>query len=176
MRCGATFEETFTLAKATSKDKGATTRPRAAGAPVRANAGALPAALDDDMHDEEDDELEPEKGPDPEDIIEAEEDAPGTELVVRNQSGGSLSVSPSVSRAPARSSGLIDLMMRNPVTRFIAEAYLELLKVTWPTREQAWSMTLVVIGMSAVVAIILATADLGLARFLTWVLNIGTGG
>jgi len=176
VRCGATFEETFTLAKATSKDKGATTRPRAAGAPIRANAGALPAALDDEMHDEEDDELEPEKTPDPEDIVEINEDEPGTELVVRNQSGGSLSVPGTRPATPARTSGLIDLMMRTPITRFIAESYLELTKVTWPTREQAWSMTLVVIGMSAAVAIILATADLGLARFLTWVLNIGTGG
>jgi preprotein translocase SecE subunit len=65
--------------------------------------------------------------------------------------------------------------MANPVTRFIAESYLELRKVTWPTVQQAWTMTLIVIGMSAVVAIILATADLGLSRLLTWVLNIGSG-
>lgn len=154
------------MAKATSKDKSAASR-------IRASGSAVPTAPDDEMQDDE--ELQPEETPDPEDIVEINEDEPGTELVVRNQSGGSLSVSPSASRAPARTSGFLELMMRTPITRFIAESYLELTKVTWPTREQAWSMTLVVIGMSAAVAIILAAADLGLARLLTWVLSLGAG-
>ncbi|HEU4783350.1 MAG TPA: preprotein translocase subunit SecE [Ktedonobacterales bacterium] len=60
----------------------------------------------------------------------------------------------------------------NPVTRFIAESYIELRKVTWPTWNEAWNWTLIVIAMSAVVALILAAADLGLARLLTWVVSL----
>ena len=61
----------------------------------------------------------------------------------------------------------------NPVTRFVAESYIELRKVTWPTWNEAWNWTLIVIAMSAVVALILAAADLGLAKLLTWVVGLG---
>ncbi|HEX6544353.1 MAG TPA: preprotein translocase subunit SecE [Ktedonobacterales bacterium] len=63
----------------------------------------------------------------------------------------------------------------NPITRFIAESYIELRKVTWPTWSEAWNWTLVVIAMSAVVALILAVADIGLSRLLTWVIGLSTG-
>lgn len=63
----------------------------------------------------------------------------------------------------------------NPVTRFIAESYIELRKVTWPTLSEAWNWTLVVIGMSAVIALILAGADLGLSKLLTWLIGLSTG-
>lgn len=59
------------------------------------------------------------------------------------------------------------------LTNFIAESVIELLKVTWPTRDEAWNMTLVVIAMSAVVALILGAADIGLQHVLIWVVNLG---
>ena len=60
----------------------------------------------------------------------------------------------------------------NPFTRFIAESYIELRKVTWPTWREAWNWTLVVIAMSAVIALILAASDLGLSRLLTWLVGL----
>ena len=60
----------------------------------------------------------------------------------------------------------------NPITRFIAESYIELRKVTWPTWREAWNWTLVVIAMSAVIALILAASDLGLSRLLTWLVGL----
>ena len=57
--------------------------------------------------------------------------------------------------------------------QFIYEAYLELTKVTWPSRADAWNMTLVVIAMSAVVAVVLGVADIGLTHALTWFLGLG---
>lgn len=62
----------------------------------------------------------------------------------------------------------------NPITRFIAESYIELRKVNWPTMREAWNWTLVVIAMSAVIALILAAADLGLTHLLTWIVSLGT--
>jgi preprotein translocase SecE subunit len=144
---------------------------------VGAKAGTVRAAPDDEMHDDE--ELQPEESPDPEDIVEVDEEDEAdasTELAVQSTADRSVTAAPSTSRAAARSAGIPEPLMANPITRFIAESYLELRKVTWPTTQQAWTMTLIVIAMSATVAIILAAADLGLARFLTWVLNIGTGG
>jgi preprotein translocase SecE subunit len=167
----------LTLAKATSKDKGATSRMRALGTPVGAKAGTVRAAPDEEMQDDE--ELQPEETPDPEDIVEVDEETAedvSPELALQKTGDRSVTFAPPSSRAPTRPAGIPEPLMANPITRFIAESYLELRKVTWPTTQQAWSMTLIVIAMSATVAIILAAADFGLARFLTWVLNISTGG
>lgn len=65
-------------------------------------------------------------------------------------------------------------MMGNGFTRPIAESIEELLKVTWPTWSEAWTMTLIVIAMSAVVAAILGLADIGLIRALSWIVSLGT--
>ena len=53
----------------------------------------------------------------------------------------------------------------------MAESYLELRKVTWPTWNEAWNMTLVVIIVSAVIAAVLGLADLGLVRALSWLVG-----
>jgi len=62
-------------------------------------------------------------------------------------------------------------LMGNPITRFIVESYIELRKVTWPTMNEAWNMTLIVIIMSAVIAAILGLADLGLVQALSWLVG-----
>lgn len=43
----------------------------------------------------------------------------------------------------------------NPITRYIRETRGELRKVTWPTREEAWRLTLIVLGVTAAMAIFL---------------------
>ena len=45
------------------------------------------------------------------------------------------------------------------VIAFIKEARVELMKVNWPTRKQTTNYTLLVIGVSAVVAIFLGGLD-----------------
>lgn len=64
-------------------------------------------------------------------------------------------------------------MYGNPVTRYIAESVTELSKVTAPSTREAWNMTLVVIVFSAVIALILGLADLGLLRALSWLITVG---
>jgi len=78
-------------------------------------------------------------------------------------------------RAPVRT-GPPPAIMANPVTRFIYEAYQELRKVTWPRPQDAWNMTLVVVAMSAAVALLLGAADLVLTKALTFLVQLGTGG
>jgi preprotein translocase SecE subunit len=63
-------------------------------------------------------------------------------------------------------------VMANPVTRYLAESALELMKVTWPTRRSAWNSTLVVICMSAVVAVLLGAADFGLTHLVGVIVNL----
>jgi preprotein translocase SecE subunit len=67
-------------------------------------------------------------------------------------------------------------LLANPFTRYIAESYLELRKVTAPTPQEAWNMTLIVILMAGVVAAILGVADIALVRGLTWIVSFGTPG
>jgi len=47
----------------------------------------------------------------------------------------------------------------NKIIQFIKEARAELMKVNWPTRKQTMNYTLIVIGVSAAVAIFLGGLD-----------------
>lgn len=64
-------------------------------------------------------------------------------------------------------------LLANPFTRGLAEAYIELRKVTWPTRRDAWNMTIIVIVVSAIMAGLLAASDYGLGHLLSYFVNLG---
>ncbi len=49
--------------------------------------------------------------------------------------------------------------MVKSLRNYLIAAWAELGKVTWPTRRQAWRLTLMVIAFSAVFAIILGALD-----------------
>ncbi len=68
-----------------------------------------------------------------------------------------------------------DALLKNPLTRGLTEAYIELRKVTWPTRRDAWNMTLVTIIVSALMAGLLAAADYGLGHLLSYLVSLGLG-
>jgi preprotein translocase SecE subunit len=65
-------------------------------------------------------------------------------------------------------------VMANPVTRYAAEAIIELYQnTTWPTMRAAWNFTLIVLVMAAFIGVILGIADLGLTQLLTLFLHLG---
>jgi preprotein translocase SecE subunit len=66
-------------------------------------------------------------------------------------------------------------MMSTPVTKWLAEAYIELRKVTWPEMRDAWNMSLVVIAVSVIMAALLAAADFGLGHLLSYFVSLGLG-
>lgn len=49
--------------------------------------------------------------------------------------------------------------MVKSLRNYLVAAWAELGKVTWPTRRQAWRLTLLVIAFSAVFAVFLGTLD-----------------
>ncbi|MDA8201750.1 MAG: preprotein translocase subunit SecE [Chloroflexi bacterium] len=56
------------------------------------------------------------------------------------------------------------------IRRFINEAWSELKKVNWPTREQTWNLTVLVLVISAAIGIYITVFDLVFAQvvqFLT---------
>jgi preprotein translocase subunit SecE len=50
--------------------------------------------------------------------------------------------------------------------KFIKEAYIELRKVTWPSRQQVINYTVTVIIISIIVAIFLGTLDMGFSSVI----------
>jgi preprotein translocase SecE subunit len=74
------------------------------------------------------------------------------------------------SKQPSGTQGRFRNLRNNRFVRFVREAYHELrYKVTWPTFQQARTMTIVVIALSAAVSIILGIADLGLTRLFLFI-------
>ena len=60
----------------------------------------------------------------------------------------------------------------NVLVRFVRSSYRELRMVTWPTRQETWNWSLVVVGVCLVVAALLGAADLGLSKFVEWWISL----
>lgn len=154
------------MAKTIDREKHSTARARAA-ASTRDVALPLEDATDDVVNEPVDDDLAApddgvghDAGDMDEDLALAPVDRPAARVVGR--------------------SDRIDIqvpswMLRNGFTRELALSYVELRKVTWPSRNDAWNMTLVVIVFSAVIAVILSAADFGLSHLLTYLVSLGLG-
>jgi preprotein translocase SecE subunit len=146
------------VAKTIGKDKSSATRARAS---ADTEDATMATRADEDPRDED--------LPSGDHAAEDEEDLRLSDEAVSRAVANRPKVAAPTSRAPA----VPDFLMRNPVTRFLAESYLELTKVTAPAPREAWNMTLIVIIFSIVLAAVLSLADLGLVRALTWIINIG---
>lgn len=55
----------------------------------------------------------------------------------------------------------------NPVTRYLRETRGELRKVTWPTRQESWRLTAIVVAVSAAMAFFLWIWDV----IFSWSIN-----
>jgi preprotein translocase subunit SecE len=149
------------MAQTRSGDKGSAARARDAAARQAQVDEIEDMATDDDaLHGDEEDS-------DEEDVLAEDE------IVDEAVSGGSeRAVSRASSSAAAERTGAPAWVMGNPFTRYIYESYVELRKVTWPTRQQTWQLTLVVIAMSAFIAILLGLFDLGLVKLVGYLITL----
>ena len=59
--------------------------------------------------------------------------------------------------------------------RFISEAYRELQRVTWPTRDETMRLTLMVIAVAAAIGAFLFVVDLAFARIMDVILDVNEG-
>jgi preprotein translocase subunit SecE len=57
------------------------------------------------------------------------------------------------------------------ITGYLRDTRAELRKVTWPTREEAWKLTLIVLGTVVVMSIILGIADFVFGRIMRGVVT-----
>jgi preprotein translocase SecE subunit len=155
------------VAKTIGKDKGSLTRARRVSG---AETEPVGDPSNDEPRDEDmvaaDDTTELEA-----DAAEAEERAGGSrDVALRARDSVARQPAPTIARGGGRHAPA--WMHNNGATRFIAESIDELFKVTWPTPQDAWNMTLVVVVTSAIVAVILGAADAGLIRVLEWVVSL----
>ena len=60
----------------------------------------------------------------------------------------------------------------NPVTRYLREMVAELRKVSWPSRQEATQLTMIVLVVVTVMSIFLGTLDLIFARFMAFLLSL----
>ena len=59
----------------------------------------------------------------------------------------------------------------NAISRYIRETRGELRKVTWPTREEAWRLTLIVLGVTAAFAVFLWAMDSLFSTLIEFIVN-----
>ena len=62
--------------------------------------------------------------------------------------------------------------MFKKIGRFLRETWVELSKVTWPSRREVVSSTLVILVMCAIMAVIIGVFDFGLTKFIDWILSL----
>jgi len=63
-------------------------------------------------------------------------------------------------------------MKNNKLVRYFIESYLELQKVTWPTRKQLIRDTAIVVVSAAIATAFLALIDLGLSNALQYFVSL----
>lgn len=158
------------MAKATTnRDRGLSARSRAARTSSASDEALREEEIDpagESMMDEEADQFDDsaEEAPDADNADNADNALPAA-------FAGNREITSTADRTALRTYSVPAWTLGNPITRFIAESYIELRKVTWPTWGEAWNWTLIVIAMSAIIAIILAAADFGLTRLITWIIS-----
>jgi preprotein translocase subunit SecE len=60
----------------------------------------------------------------------------------------------------------------NPVSRYLRETVAELRKVSWPTRQQATQLTIIVLIVVSVMSMLLGTLDFVFARFIGFLIGL----
>ena len=59
----------------------------------------------------------------------------------------------------------------NPLTKYLRETRGELRKVVWPTREESFRLTMIVLGVTAVFALFLGLMDAGFSAIFEALIN-----
>lgn len=63
--------------------------------------------------------------------------------------------------------------MFKKVKRFFQETWVELSKVTWPSRSEVVSSTVVILVMCLVMAVVIGAFDFGISKIVEWILSLG---
>jgi preprotein translocase subunit SecE len=76
-----------------------------------------------------------------------------------------------VAKATSKTEQNFFTRMIDPIARYLRDTRAELRKVTWPTREEAINLTLIVLGATVAMSIILGISDLVFAKIMQGVVT-----
>jgi preprotein translocase subunit SecE len=76
-----------------------------------------------------------------------------------------------VAKATGKSEQSVLDRMIQPIARYLRDTRAELRKVTWPSREEAWNLTLIVLAATVGMSIILGASDFIFARIMRGVVT-----
>lgn len=63
-------------------------------------------------------------------------------------------------------------MKGNAVINYVKQSFQELSKVTWPTKNQAVKLTIIVLVFVLISAVVLAAIDYGFSQFFSYLLKL----
>ena len=77
-------------------------------------------------------------------------------------------------KSVTRSSAKPNFLQRtsNSIRRYFTETTGELRKVSWPTRREAWQLTLVVLVVTGVMSLLLGSFDYLVSKIFEWILTL----
>ncbi len=108
-----------------------------------------------------------------EDSVNAENDTALTEVSDDNEleevSSGSRQIAPDSQKALVRSSFIDYIPAWTP--RYFRESIIELSKVTWPTRKEAFNLSGIVLILAVITAIVFGLLDIGVYSVLQFITN-----
>ncbi|MFN2274318.1 MAG: preprotein translocase subunit SecE [Anaerolineales bacterium] len=61
----------------------------------------------------------------------------------------------------------------NPVSRYLRESIAELKKVTWPTRQEAMQLTVIVLIVVTAMSALLGSLDFVFSRLIAFIISLG---
>lgn len=64
-----------------------------------------------------------------------------------------------------------EVQQENGLSRYLRETRGELKKVVWPTREEAWRLTAIVLGVTAAFAVFLWGVDSIFSNSIRWIIQ-----
>lgn len=76
-----------------------------------------------------------------------------------------------MAKATSKSEQSLLTRIAEPVARYLRDTRAELRKVTWPSREEAWNLTLIVLGASMGMSLILGAGDFVFSRIMQGVVT-----
>lgn len=76
-----------------------------------------------------------------------------------------------MAKATSKTEQTLSARLIEPIVRYLRDTRAELRKVTWPSREEAWNLTLIVLGTTVAMSIILYGSDLVFSQVMEGIIT-----
>lgn len=70
---------------------------------------------------------------------------------------------------------MTETLKDNRLTRYFREVRAEVRKVTWPSRQEVFRLSAIVLVVLVIMSVFMALLDWGFSRLMQAIINLGTG-